>query len=83
MIAPLRINYINQVSDFRNNYSLDVLIREMLDRYLNEDWYYYIEFTGEPLSGSTDATVKAYTWDGEVLTLVAQGAVSGGVLRAV
>ncbi len=76
-MKPPRINYENQVCDFRQNYLLDNQLKELFYRYENEDWVFYVEFTGT-VQGSTDANVKAYTWSEETqsLTLKATGKAS-------
>lgn len=83
-MKPPRINYENQVCDFRQNYLLDSQLKELMYKYENFDWVFYIEFTGS-IQGSTDANIKAYEWNDEnsSLVLVAYGKLSSNELNRV
>jgi hypothetical protein len=83
-MKPRRINYENQVADFRQNFLIDNQLKELMYKYENYDWVFFIEFTGG-IQGSTDANVKAYTWDEELqkLNLVAFGTASQANLTMV
>jgi len=83
-MKPSRINYENQVADFRQNYLLDHQLKELLYKYETQDWIFFIEFSGG-IQGSTDANIKAYTWDetSGKLILKATGKASYGELTIV
>lgn len=83
-MKPQRINYENQSCDFRQSYLIDNQLKELMYKYENEDWIFYIEYIGG-VQGSTDANVRAYTWDEttQTSTLKATGKASNRELTIV